>query len=193
LYGAVGAGRIGRGVLERLKPFGLDLHYYQRHRLPAEVEEELGLTFHDSLDEMVPQMDIMSLQIPLYPGARHLFDKQRLESAKRGLYLINCGRADLVDRDAVVAAVESGQIASYVGDVWSPQPPPPEHPWRTMQFNGMTPHISGTTLSAQARYATGTLQILQSFLSGQSIEEDYLIIDGGKLAGTGAASYELGG
>lgn len=61
-----------------------------------------------------------------------------------------------------------------------------------MPFNGMTPHISGTTLSAQARYAAGTLEILQSFFDRTPIREDCLIVDGGGLAGTGAQSYELG-
>jgi formate dehydrogenase len=190
-YGAVGAGRIGRAVLERLKPFGLGLHYHQRHQLPADVERDLGLTFHPDLAEMVPQMDIVSLQIPLYPATRNLFDDALLATAKRGLYLVNCGRAELVDRDAIVAAVTSGQLASYAGDVWYPEPPSPYHPWRSMQFNGMTPHTAGTTLSAQARYAAGTLQILQSFFSGRPIDPGYLIVDGGNLAGTGAASYGL--
>ena len=90
-----------------------------------------------------------------------------------------------------MAAVTSGQLASYAGDVWYPEPPSPYHPWRSMQFNGMTPHTAGTTLSAQARYAAGTLQILQSFFSGRPIDPGYLIVDGGNLAGTGAASYGL--
>ncbi|MEY6569718.1 NAD-dependent formate dehydrogenase, partial [Streptomyces sp. PGLac3x] len=64
--------------------------------------------------------------------------------------------------------------------------------WRTMPFNGMTPHISGTTLTAQARYAAGTREILEDWLKGAPIREEYLIVDGGRLAGTGAASYTAG-
>ena len=85
----------------------------------------------------------------------------------------------------------SGHIAGYAGDVWFPQPAPPDHPWRTMPYNGMTPHISGTSLSAQARYAAGTLEILQSFFNGTPIRNEYLIVAGGGLAGTGAKSYGL--
>ncbi|MER8032590.1 NAD-dependent formate dehydrogenase, partial [Streptomyces bauhiniae] len=77
-------------------------------------------------------------------------------------------------------------------DVWYPQPAPADHPWRTMPFNGMTPHISGTSLTAQARYAAGTREILEDFLDNQPIRDEYLIVDGGKLAGTGAASYTAG-
>jgi formate dehydrogenase len=74
----------------------------------------------------------------------------------------------------------------------SPQPAPKDHPWRTMPHHGMTPHISGTSLSAQARYAAGTREILECWLAGQSIRDVYLIVDKGQLAGTGAHSYTPG-
>ncbi|MGW4373628.1 NAD-dependent formate dehydrogenase [Streptomyces albidoflavus] len=191
-YGAVGAGRIGLAVLRRLHPFGVDLHYHQRHQLAPETEKELGLTYHADLESMVPAVDILSLQLPLYPSTEGLLDAGMFRRMKRGTYVINCGRAQLVDRDAAVQAVESGRIAGYAGDVWYPQPAPPDHPWRTMRWNGMTPHISGTTLSAQARYAAGTLDILQCYFEGRPVREEYLIVDGGNLAGSGSQSYELG-
>jgi len=110
---------------------------------------------------------------------------------KRGTYLINTARGKLVDRDAVVRALQTGQLAGYAGDVWYPQPAPKDHPWRTMPHNGMTPHISGTSLSVQARYAAGILEILQRFYEGTPIRDEYLIVDGGALEGTGARSYKL--
>ena len=73
----------------------------------------------------------------------------------------------------------------------SPSPPPAEHPWRTMPHHGMTPHISGTTLSAQARYAAGSREILECWFDGRPIREEYLIVDGGRLAGAGAHSYSV--
>ena len=85
---------------------------------------------------------------------------------KRGSYLVNTARGKICDRDAVVRALESGQLAGYAGDVWFPQPAPPDHPWRTMPHHGMTPHISGTSLSAQARYAAGTREILECLFEG---------------------------
>ena len=108
---------------------------------------------------------------------------------KRGAYLINTARAKIADRDAVVRALESGQLAGYAGDVWFPQPAPAEHPWRTMPHHGMTPHVSGSTLSAQARYAAGTREILENWFADEPIREEYLIVDSGKLAGAGAHSY----
>ena len=110
---------------------------------------------------------------------------------KRGAYLVNTARAKLVDRDAIVKALESGQLAGYAGDVWYPQPAPKDHPWRTMPHEGMTPHTSGSTLSAQARYSAGTREILECFYSERPIREEYLIAQGGRLAGAGAHSYSV--
>jgi formate dehydrogenase len=190
-FGTVAAGRIGIAVLRRLKPFGLHLHYTDPHRLSTEVEKELGLTYHPDAQSLVKVVDIVNLQMPLYPSTEHFFGDEMFALMKRGAYLVNTARGKLVDRDAVVRALESGQLAGYAGDVWYPQPAPADHPWRTMPYNGMTPHISGTSLSAQARYAAGTLEILQSFFERKPIREEYLIVDGGMLAGTGAKSYKL--
>jgi len=89
------------------------------------------------------------------------------------------------DRDAIARALESGQLAGYAGDVWFPQPAPQDHPWRTMPHHGMTPHVSGTSLSAQARYAAGVREVLECWFEGRPIRNEYLVVDGGKLAGVG--------
>jgi len=190
--GSVAAGRIGTAVLRRLKPFDVKLHYTDRHRLPAEVEAELGLTFHESAAEMVPHCDVVTINVPLYPATEGLFDDALISTMKRGSYLVNTARGKICVRDAVARALESGQLAGYAGDVWFPQPAPQDHPWRSMPHHGMTPHISGTSLSAQARYASGTREILECFLEGRKIRETYLIVEGGRLAGTGAHSYGEG-
>ncbi len=190
--GSVAAGRIGSAVLRRLAPFEVGLHYTDRHRLPSEVEQELGVTFHADVESLVSVCDLVTINAPLYPETENLFDSQLIAKMKRGAYLVNTARGKICDRDAVAAACESGQLAGYAGDVWFPQPPPADHPWRTMPHHGMTPHISGTSLSAQARYAAGTREILECWLDGRPIREEYLIVDGGELAGTGAHSYGAG-
>jgi formate dehydrogenase len=190
-FGTIAAGRIGLAVLRRLKPFDLKLHYTDPHRLSPEIEKELGLTFHPDAESLVRAVDIVNLQMPLYPSTEDFFNGRMFSLMKPGAYLINTARGKLVERDAVERALGSGQLAGYAGDVWFPQPAPKDHPWRTMPFNGMTPHISGTSLSAQARYAAGTLEILESYFGGTPIREEYLIVDGGVLAGTGARSYKL--
>jgi formate dehydrogenase len=191
--GVLAAGRIGLAVLRRLAPFDVHLHYSDKRRLPAEVEHELGLTFHHDPRSLVRTVDVLSIHSPLVPETYHLFDDDLIASMKRGAYIVNTARGAIMDRDAVVRALESGQLAGYAGDVWYPQPPPPEHPWRSMPHQAMTPHTSGTTLSAQARYAAGTREILEDFLAGRPIRQEYLIVDGGQLAGTGAHSYTVAG
>jgi formate dehydrogenase len=190
--GTVAAGRIGSAVLRRLKPFEVGLHYTDRHRLPEEVERELGVTYHPDAASMVELCDVVTINAPLHPETEHLFDDAMLARMKRGAYLINTARGKICDRDAVVRACESGQLAGYAGDVWFPQPAPRDHPWRSMPHHGMTPHTSGTSLSAQARYAAGTREILECFLDGRPIRDEYLIVQGGQLAGTGAHSYSEG-
>jgi formate dehydrogenase len=190
--GTVGAGRIGTAVLRRLKPFDVKLHYTDRHRLPEEVERELEVTFHPDAASMVPVCDVVTINAPLHPETEHLFDDEMMGRMKRGTYLVNTARGKICDRDAVARALESGQLAGYAGDVWFPQPAPKDHPWRTMPHHGMTPHISGSSLSAQSRYAAGTREILECWLEGRPIREEYLIVDGGKLAGAGAHSYSAG-
>ena len=187
--GTVAAGRIGLAVLRRLAPFGVRLHYTDRHRLPAAVEDELGLTFHPSARDLVPHCDVVTINAPLHPETKGLFDEELLATMRRGAYLINTARGLIVDRDAIVRALDSGQLAGYAGDVWYPQPAPTEHPWRTMPHHGMTPHISGSSLSAQARYAAGIREILESYFADTPIRDEYLIVEGGRLAGAGAHSY----
>jgi formate dehydrogenase len=190
--GTVGAGRIGSAVLRRLKPFDVGLHYTDRHRLPAEVEEELGVTFHENAESLVRACDVVTINAPLHPETEHLFDEELIRKMKRGAYLVNTARGKICDRDAVARACESGQLAGYAGDVWFPQPAPKDHPWRSMRNHGMTPHTSGTSLSAQTRYAAGVREILECWLDGRPIREEYLIVDGGQLAGAGAHSYSAG-
>ncbi|TIU23784.1 MAG: NAD-dependent formate dehydrogenase, partial [Mesorhizobium sp.] len=190
--GTVGAGRIGSAVLHRLQPFDVKLHYTDRHRLPEAVEKHLGVNFHPDAASMVGICDVVTINAPLHPETENLFDEAMIARMKRGAYLVNTARGKICNRDAVARALESGQLAGYAGDVWFPQPAPKDHPWRSMPHHGMTPHISGSSLSAQARYAAGTREILECWFEGRPIREEYLIVDGGKLAGAGAHSYSAG-
>jgi formate dehydrogenase len=189
--GTVAAGRIGLAVLRRLKPFDVKLHYTDRHRLSSEIEKELNLTWHPNVESMVAVCDVVTINAPLHPETENLFNESLLAKMKRGTYLINTARGKIVNRDAVAAALKSGQLAGYAGDVWFPQPASEDHPWRKMPHHGMTPHVSGTTLSAQARYAAGTREILECWLSNRPIRQEYLIMEQGKLAGAGAHSYSV--
>jgi formate dehydrogenase len=188
--GVIAAGRIGRAVLRRLAPFDVNLHYTDTRRLSPEVEKELNVKFHPDVESLARSVDVVSVHSPLYDATRRMFNERLLATMRRGSYIVNTARAEETVPEAIAAALRSGQLAGYAGDVWYPQPPPADHPWRTMPNNAMTPHVSGTTLSAQARYAAGTREILEAFFAGKPIRPEYLIVEGGKLAGTGALSYQ---
>ncbi|WP_285725512.1 NAD-dependent formate dehydrogenase [Psychromicrobium xiongbiense] len=187
--GVFAAGRIGRAVIERLAPFGVRLSYTDRFRLPQEYEEKYNLTFHESIEDLVKEIDVLTVHAPLTEETRGLLNDELLATMPRGAYIVNPARGAIADRDAIVRALESGQLAGYAGDVWDPQPAPADHPWRTMPHNAMTTHTSGTSLSGQARYAAGTREVLEDWFAGSPLRPEYLIVEGGSYRGTGAHSY----
>jgi len=190
--GTVAAGRIGLDALRKMKPFDVHLHYFDRHRLSDTIEKELNLTFHESVESLVAACDVVTINCPLHPETENLFDDELISKMKRGAYIVNTARGKICNRDAIAKALESGQLGGYAGDVWFPQPAPNDHPWRTMPNHGMTPHTSGTSLSAQARYAAGVREILECFFGGTPIRDPYLIVQNGELAGMGKHSYSKG-
>jgi formate dehydrogenase len=190
--GTVAAGRIGLDALRKLKHFDVHMHYFDRHRLPEEVEKELNLTFHETVESMVAVCDVVTINCPLHPETEHMFNDELIGKMKRGAYIVNTARGKICDKDAIARALESGQLSGYAGDVWFPQPAPNDHVWRSMPNHGMTPHTSGTSLSAQTRYADGVREILECFFDGTPIRDPYLIVQNGELAGMGAHSYSKG-
>ena len=190
--GTVAAGRIGLDALRKLKHFDVHMHYFDRHRLPEEVEKELNLTFHESVESMVAVCDVVTINCPLHPETEHMFNDDLIGKMKRGAYIVNTARGKICDKDAIARALESGQLSGYAGDVWFPQPAPNDHVWRSMPNHGMTPHTSGTSLSAQTRYADGVREILECFFDGSPIRDPYLIVQNGELAGMGKHSYSKG-
>ena len=190
--GTIAAGRIGLDMLRKMKPYDVHLHYMDRHRLPESIEQELGLTFHETVESLVSVCDVINISCPLHPETEHMFNDELISKCKKGAYIINTARGKICDKDAIARACESGQLSGYAGDVWFPQPPPNDHVWRTMPNHGMTPHTSGTSLTAQARYADGVREILECFFAGDEIRNEYLIVQNGDLAGMGAHSYSKG-
>ncbi|MFQ5970655.1 MAG: NAD-dependent formate dehydrogenase [Nitrososphaerales archaeon] len=180
VVGIVGAGRIGQRVASRLRTFDVVMLYYDYRRLATVEEQVLGIRY-TPLDDLVPQCDIITIHTPLTPETDGLFNHERLFHMKKGAYLVNTARGKIVDRDALVDALQKGHLAGYAGDVWHPQPAPTDHPWRHMPNHAMVPHYSGTTLEAQRRYANGIKDCIVRFLAGCALERDYLIVDGGKV------------
>jgi formate dehydrogenase len=127
---------------------------------------------------------------PLTPETEKLFDREVISGMKHGSWVVNVARGGIVDTDALVEALESGRLGGYAGDVWYPEPAPADHPWRRMPNQMLTPHVSGTTLDAQRRYAADTRHCLEAYLTGQPLEKDHVIVPAGEIVG-GAYKAEL--
>lgn len=164
--GIYGAGRIGQLIALRLKPFGVETLYYKRTRLETTEETTLGFRYA-RLEDMGEECDVICGASPLTPETRGLFDREVLFGMKRGAYLVE--------------ALEEGQLGGYAGDVWDPEPAPPDHPWRTMPRHAMTPHYSGATLDGQKRYAADTRRCFEAYFEGEPIEKDHVIVEDGEI------------
>ncbi|KAI0348616.1 hypothetical protein BDW22DRAFT_1386140 [Trametopsis cervina] len=173
VIGTIGAGRIGYRVLQRCLPFEpKELLYYDYNALPEAAAKAVNARRVDDLKDFVSQCDVVTVNAPLHEGTRNLVNAELLSHFKQGAWLVNTARGAICNAEDVAAAVKSGQLRGYAGDVWNVQPAPKEHPWRYMKNplgggNGMVPHYSGTTLDAQKRYADGTKQILENFFNNQ--------------------------
>jgi formate dehydrogenase len=188
--GIVGMGRIGQRVAARLKGFDVRTFYYDNRRLTTTEEQTLGARYLP-LEQLLPICDVISINAPLTPATDRLFNRERLRRMKKGAYLVNTARGRIVDTDALVGALQDGHLAGYAGDVWYPQPAPKDHPWRTMPHHAMTPHVSGTTLEAQKRYADGIRDCLARFFEGRPLDRDFLIVDQGRVVSP-SYSYAYG-
>ena len=199
VFATIGAGRIGYRILERLIAFNpKKLLYYDYQPLPEEAISKLNAASElfngvdniiervESLEDLVSQADVVTLNCPLYEKSKGMFNKELISKMKKGSYVINTARCALTDPQAIADAVNSGHIA-YGGDVWPVQPAPKDMPWRTMHNpygkdygNAMTVHVSGTSLDAQARYANGVKQILTEYFDKtyKYRPQDVIIIDG---------------
>jgi formate dehydrogenase len=194
----VGAGRIGYRVLERLVAFNPKrLLYYDYQDLPADAVKKLNdvsktlngvdniVQRVEKLEDMVAQADIVTIHCPLHEKTMGLFNKDLISKMKKGAYIVNTARGAIAVKEDIAAAVKSGQLGGYGGDVWDAQPAPKDHPWRSMDNgsgagNAMTVHVSGTSLDAQARYADGVKSILKSYFTGKHDyrPQDVIVING---------------
>ena len=192
--GTVAAGRIGLAVLRRLKPFDVELHYTDRHRLPAEVER--GARPHLPPRRRVDGAGLRrgDDQRPAAPRDRAPLRRRACSARmKRGTYLVNTARGKICDRDAVVRALESGQLAGYAGDVWFPQPAPARPPVADdAPRRDDAPHLRARRCRPRPATRPAPARSSSASSPGRPIREEYLIVDGGRLAGAGAHSYSAG-
>lgn len=152
VLGIVGMGRIGQAVAHRARAFGLDVAYHNRKPLPRAVESMFGARYVATLDELVAEADILSLHCPAGSDTHHMIDARRIALMKPSAALINTARGDLVDYDALIAALEAGKLVGAGLDVYPDEPH--VDPRLLAHPNVMTlPHIGSAT--AEGREASG--------------------------------------
>lgn len=150
--GIVGFGRIGEAVAMRAKAFGMNIVYNKRHRLPASVEEELGVSFEPDLDRLMARADIISLHCPLNAETDKLINAARIDLMKPDAYIINSSRGELIDEDALIEALQTGRIAGAGLDVYTHEPAV-DHRLLTIPNVVLLPHLGSATF--EGREASG--------------------------------------
>lgn len=147
--GIVGMGRIGQAVAHRARAFGLEIIYHNRNRLPPAIENMFGARYEPDLDRLFAEADIISLHAPAGSGTHHLVNSARLSVMKPEAYLINTARGDLIDEEALIAALKSGQIAGAGLDVFANEPK--VDPRLIALPNVITlPHLGSATIEGRA-------------------------------------------
>jgi glyoxylate reductase len=120
--GIVGMGRIGQAVARRARAFGLQIHYHNRRRVPAKIEEELNATYWESLDQMLARVDIVSVNCPHTPATYHLLSARRLQLMRPEAYIVNTARGEVIDENALIRLIDGGKIAGAGLDVFEHEP-----------------------------------------------------------------------
>jgi glyoxylate reductase len=116
--GILGLGRIGRAIAKRARAFGLGVHYHNRRRVHADIEAELGVTWWESLDQMLARIDILSVNVPHTPSTFHLLNARRLKLMKPDAYIVNTARGEVIDENAMARMLRAGELAGAGLDVY---------------------------------------------------------------------------
>jgi glyoxylate reductase len=158
--GIVGMGRIGQAVARRARAFGLQIHYHNRRRLGALIEEKLEATYWESLDQMLARMDIVSVNCPHTPATYHLLSARRLKYLRPEAFLINPARGEVIDETALTRMIEAGDLAGAGLDVFEHEPSVSPKLLKLAKAGKVTllPHLGSAT--TEAREDTGDKVII---------------------------------
>lgn len=146
--GLVGMGAIGRQVAQYLSVFGAKIIYTDLYRLSSEMEQTLGATYVSSFEEMLPDIDILSLHCPLTDNNREMLNAHTFSMMKPGAILINTARGKLVDEAALLAALNDGHLSAAGLDVHYEEPLKGESPFSGLDKVILSPHIAGLSYEA---------------------------------------------
>jgi len=164
--GIIGLGRIGQEVARRAHGFEMDVHGFGNY-WPDEVASQFGITRHDSVDSLFETCDVITLHTKLTADTRNLVNAERLAKLPEGAIVLNTGRGELVDQDAILAALDNGALGGYAADVLDQEPPPADHPLLRHPKVIVTPHIGSRTFESVPRQAMKATRNLIHFLTGE--------------------------
>jgi len=165
--GIIGMGRIGTAVARRARGFGLAVHYHNRRRVDAEVEDELEATYWESLDQMLRHVDIVSINCPRTPATYHLLSRRRLMLLPSHAYIVNTSRGEVVDEDALAELLEQERLAGAGLDVFEHEP---EVNPRLLKLDNVVllPHMGSATIEGRVAMGEKVLINVQAFVDGHT-------------------------
>ena len=166
--GIIGMGRIGRAVAKRAKAFGLQIHYHNRRRVPADVERELEATYWDSLDQMLARMDIISVNCPHTPATYHLLSARHLKLIRPSAYIVNTARGGVIDEDTMTRMIEAGELAGAGLDVFENEPTINPRLLRLAKAGTVVllPHMGSATFESRNDMGDKVIINIQTFMDG---------------------------
>ncbi len=164
--GIVGMGRIGTAVANRARSFGLSIHYYSRHRRPPQIEEPLKATYWPSLEDMLEQVDIVSVHTPHTKETFNLLNRERLQLMKRDAFLVNVSRRELIDEAALVALIRNGHLSGAGLDVFDHHKGTSPDLLELARENRvvLTPHMASSTLEGRIEMGETVILNIRSFM-----------------------------
>ncbi|MBN9596168.1 MAG: D-glycerate dehydrogenase [Afipia sp.] len=166
--GIIGMGRIGQALARRAHAFGLQIHYHNRRPVAPQIEEELGATYWDSLDQMLARMDFISVNCPHTPATFHLLSARRLKLIRKDAYIINTARGEIIDEATLTKLIEDGEIAGAALDVYEKEPAVNPKLVRLAKAGKVVllPHMGSATLEGRVEMGEKVMINIRTFLDG---------------------------
>ncbi len=163
--GILGMGRIGQAVARRAAVFGMQIHYHNRHRLREEIEQDLGATYWESLDQMVARMDVISVNCPHTPSTFHLMNARRLKLMKPEAVIVNTSRGEVIDENALTRMLRAGEISGAGLDVYE-QENTANPRLRELKNVVLLPHMGSATMEGRVEMGEKVLLNIKTFDDG---------------------------
>ena len=164
-FGVIGLGRVGQVAARRARGFEMEIHYHNRRRLPPERED--GAIYHDTLESLLPNCDVLSIHCPATPETRHILDARRIALLPGGAIVVNTSRGSAIDDEALVAALETGKVAAAGLDVFEGEPEGIHPSYRKLENTFLLPHIGSATAETRVAMGFRALDNLDAWFAGR--------------------------